>query len=73
VTVAYYLITLGNCVIRLALFIFGLAHTLPYLVVTYSDDGGFQLFLADTLDSLLYCIQPLAGQDRSRVRQGSLR
>jgi hypothetical protein len=63
VTVAHYLIALGSFVIRLALFIFGLAHTLPYLLVTYTNDGGLQLILADTLDSLWYCIQPLAGQD----------
>jgi hypothetical protein len=65
VTVAYYLIALGNIVIRLALFIFGIVHTLPYLIISYTDDGGLRLFLADTLGSLLYCIQPLAGQDNT--------
>jgi hypothetical protein len=63
VTVAYSFGDIGNSLIRVALFAFGVIHTLPYLVVTYTDDGGLRQFLADTLDSLLYCIQPLAGQD----------
>jgi hypothetical protein len=63
VTVAYSYSDIGDSLIRIALFAFGVIHTLPYLVVTYTDDGGLRQFLADTLDSLLYCIQPLAGQD----------
>jgi hypothetical protein len=65
VTVAYFLSDLGNSLIRVALFAFGIIHTLPYLVVTYTNDGGLRQFLADTLESFLYCIQPLAGQDSS--------
>jgi hypothetical protein len=63
VTVAYSLGDIGNSLIRIALFAFGILHTFPHLVVTYTDDGGLWLFLADTLESLAYCIQPLAGQD----------
>jgi hypothetical protein len=69
VTVAYFLSNLGNSLIRIALFAFGIIHTLPYLVVTYTDNGGLQQFLADTLESFLYCIQPLAGQDSYRLLQ----
>jgi hypothetical protein len=56
-----------------ALFAFGILHTLPHLVVTYTDDGGLQQFLADTLESLVYCIQPLAGQDNLQEEQHRLK
>jgi hypothetical protein len=61
VTVAYCLRALGDILIRLALFAFGLIHTLPFLIVSYTDFGGARLFLVDTLDSLAYCFQPLFG------------
>jgi hypothetical protein len=61
---AYSLGDIGNFLVHVALFAFGFVHTLPYLVVTYTDDRGLRQFLADTLNSLVYCIQPLAGQDR---------
>jgi hypothetical protein len=65
VTVANYFCALGNSLLRVALILFGLVHTLPYLVAAYTDNGGFRLFLTDILDSLLYCIQPSEGQDTS--------
>jgi hypothetical protein len=63
VTVDYFLSDISNVLTRLALFCFGITHTLPYLIVTYTDDGGLWQFLADIIESLVYCIQPLAGQD----------
>jgi hypothetical protein len=63
VTVDYSASDISNSLIRITLFAFSIIHTLPYLVVTYTDDGGLRQFLADTLEFLLYCIQPLAGQD----------
>jgi hypothetical protein len=61
VTVAYFLRALGNVLIRLALFAFGLSRTLPYLVISYTHFGGVQLFLINTLESLAYCFQPILG------------
>jgi hypothetical protein len=55
---AYFFQALGNTLIHLALFCFGLSHTLPYLVVSYTDFGGVRLFVSDTLESLAYCLQP---------------
>ena len=62
-TVAYSFGDIGNFLIRVALLAFGTLYTFPSLVVAYSDDGGFWQFIADLIDSLSYCIQPLAGQD----------
>jgi hypothetical protein len=61
VTVAYCLRALVDILICLALFAFGLIHTLPFLIVSDTDFGGARLFLVDTLDSLAYCFQPLFG------------
>jgi hypothetical protein len=60
---AYSFGNIGNSLIHVTLFTFGVVHTLPYLIVTYTDDGGLRQFLADIFESRLYCIQPLAGRD----------
>jgi hypothetical protein len=65
---ANFLESLGNTSIHLVLFTFGLLHTLPYLVVSYSDFGGAWLFLGDTLESLSYCLQPLLGSGQGYLR-----
>jgi hypothetical protein len=68
VTVAYSLQVIGDIIIRLALFLFGLSYTLPFLVVSYTDFSGIWLFLDDTLKPLAYCFQPILGSGQLRMR-----